>query len=637
MRIEKQNKQRKREKARQRYQAQLMRKPKYIREVFRILPLLLVLMLLGDYVFTNLAADSYFSFCERERDEEIREMKNTIARIDKGEEEAFDFGQVTVEDGNLYANMSGALQTEKLDQTIAKLSFKMSYPYFNTSYNGLFESLYYGYRFWVTNQYEEPRLAYLALYNTNGDLITTNLESNVYQVVVTRDEQGKSKKSDIYRLDIAGMEKVYPGLYGQLAEKTNPERNGNRDIEFRFEELYVKGSYVLPKTIKLCDFGTMSRTGELEEYEAYVQEYGEDGRLLETMDLSGCDFSDYTRLDTEQENLDAFYPIMMGINHPLYTYHAHYQPDQATVKKLLTDYIQDGERLPSAKEWRTNYYYRGYQWEETPSDSLYCLVAYDYDFYRDWKPILLLVYALNFVLMMGIALIIAGVRYNRKRLSYEVDSYRRKTTNAMAHDLKSPLMAISGYAENMCMADHVNSPQKLQHYAERILSVVGDMDRMIANILDLSKLEDAAVSLQKQEIALEKLVAEQLVKYDRRIVEKGLKVTVEGSTVVKADENRMGHLVDNLLSNAVKYSTQNSEIKVQMADHCLIVQNEFSYEMTAAPEDLKKPFAKGDEARNNTEGNGLGLSIADQIAKAHGFDLDIQIHDRVFEAKLKMR
>lgn len=79
-----------------------------------------------------------------------------------------------------------------------------------------------------------------------------------------------------------------------------------------------------------------------------------------------------------------------------------------------------------------------------------------------------------------------AVIYLTRKNRYDRQEYRRNMTNAMAHDLKTPLMAMSGYAENLLANVHTD---KRQQYAETISENVRRMNGMIEQMLEIDRLE----------------------------------------------------------------------------------------------------------------------------------------------------
>lgn len=226
---------------------------------------------------------------------------------------------------------------------------------------------------------------------------------------------------------------------------------------------------------------------------------------------------------------------------------------------------------------------------------------------------------------LGACTLIAYFRYSNLKSRWSQESFRRKLTNTMAHDLKSPLMAISGYAENI--KENV-CPEKRDYYNEEILKCVDYMNGIVADMLDLERLEQTTVPLNTtssaEEVDVEALLRKLAANYQELIRRKKILFSLEGKHTLTGDSKMLLRAFDNLFSNAVNYTPKGNEIRVVLTADCLTMTNtgvSMSREMCRK---AFEPFVKEDKARGNQRGSGLGLSIAKQIFDAHGMSCEIR-------------
>ncbi len=203
-------------------------------------------------------------------------------------------------------------------------------------------------------------------------------------------------------------------------------------------------------------------------------------------------------------------------------------------------------------------------------------------------------------------------------------------TDHLAHDIKTPLMAISGYAENI-LDGTLNEEEKTE-YLNSIIQNVSFTDDLISNTLYLNHINDRE-KLKKEPIQINKMVNEILNKYTLLLDEKKIKYSVDGDSEIKADSISMQTIIENLISNAVKYTPDNGNIKIEINKKKIAVKN--SVERKVSTKDLKMPFVRGDQARSNVEGHGLGLSLADNNAKLLGYTLSLFCSEKDFRAEIK--
>ena len=226
-----------------------------------------------------------------------------------------------------------------------------------------------------------------------------------------------------------------------------------------------------------------------------------------------------------------------------------------------------------------------------------------------------------------VALVISVLWYQRKKYIWAIFEYRKATTEAMAHDLKTPLAAISMYAE--CMEEQ---PEKSTESTGKIRENVTEMNQMLEKILNFSKSEGGENTLTKSDVDVENLIRETVSKYEDLFRKNRIDVKIykEENCVIRTDENLMRQTIENLLSNCAKYAEPGSETRIFIRSGQLAFSNRTSLSGVNV-EDLKKPFVKGDESRGEN-GTGLGLAIVDNNLKILGYRLGLELADGWFTA-----
>lgn len=197
---------------------------------------------------------------------------------------------------------------------------------------------------------------------------------------------------------------------------------------------------------------------------------------------------------------------------------------------------------------------------------------------------------------------------------------RRQMISHLTHQLKTPLAVIHGYAEGL--REHI-AENKRDHYVEMILSETERSDKMVLEMLDLSRLEAGKVKLSRDQVSLRALTQYALDKLERSIEDKQLQVAflTQEEGFLTADESRMAQVVENFCTNGVKYTPQGGWIKVGIQkDGAKVIFTVENASLPLSHEELSKvwdPFYRTEDAQTE-EGTGLGLAIVKSIVELHG-------------------
>ena len=229
-----------------------------------------------------------------------------------------------------------------------------------------------------------------------------------------------------------------------------------------------------------------------------------------------------------------------------------------------------------------------------------------------------------------LALLWAWQKNVRNKARYAFEDYQRDLTDHLAHDIKTPLMAISGYAENVLNGKLSDTEQK--EYLTSILDNVSFTDSLISKTLYLNHMDGKRTA--KEAVNLNDMAEEIISKYSLLLKEKKIVYSVSGNSEVNVNKTAMETIIENLISNAVKYTPNESTIRIVTDKKHIDVINSVSEKIDT--NELTQPFVRGDKARTNVEGNGLGLAIVERTALVNNFKLLISCTDTEFKATIKL-
>lgn len=221
-----------------------------------------------------------------------------------------------------------------------------------------------------------------------------------------------------------------------------------------------------------------------------------------------------------------------------------------------------------------------------------------------------------FILFIVVAIILSIQTYKSYQKREELDRYRIETTNALAHDLKTPLSVISGYAQNLIENIHT---EKREYYAYNINQNVNHMDQIIKNMLELLKYETHLPELKYEEVSLSKVCKELINRYQEVCRDKGISLSLEGDEIIKADVALIEKVIDNIFVNAINFTPFGGSIEIRIQENILEFYNSGSHIPEEILNDIWQPYIKADASRSNAKGTGLGLSISSKILDLYNF------------------
>jgi two-component system phosphate regulon sensor histidine kinase PhoR len=204
-----------------------------------------------------------------------------------------------------------------------------------------------------------------------------------------------------------------------------------------------------------------------------------------------------------------------------------------------------------------------------------------------------------------------------------LDTTRREFVSNASHELRTPLAGIRASAETL-QQGAVDDPEGRDSFLSMIHEDVERMDKLIAEMLELSRLESGELALNFKDTAPKDLVESAIKQFSAIAAESELelKSTVSADLPhVSVDADRIDHVFTNLISNAVKWTPAGGTITVKCwVDDGTVWFSVADTGLGIEPEHLPhvfERFFKTDAARSQP-GTGLGLSIARHIVDAHG-------------------
>ena len=205
----------------------------------------------------------------------------------------------------------------------------------------------------------------------------------------------------------------------------------------------------------------------------------------------------------------------------------------------------------------------------------------------------------------------------------------REFTRSAAHELKTPLAVIRTHAE--ALREDIDAGKR-GRYLGIVLDESDRMARLVAQLLELSRLEDGAIS--KEPLELSSLVREVWAPLELGLRQRGLRLELDLEPVrVMGDRERLAQLTANLATNALRHCADGGEIRVSLrADGGVAVLTVYNEGERIAVDDLPQlfePFYRGDKSRSRESGGtGLGLAIVRAAALAHGGGCAVENRDK---------
>ena len=423
----------------------------------------------------------------------------------------------------------------------------------------------------------------------------------------------EGEEPEIYEIaDMSYLEPSQTFMNGRFNEARMTEKYGKIWLD-PFYESFLLDHQIFTEDDWICVYKTVYVNRENYTFIPGVIQYDMLGSEKKyTVDCTPADTTGYELIDYGEDFSNSWILFRVAPEMTSADIDYYYAPDP----NIPGDYI-----YLSPEEFADSVKANEYPWYVGFNDPEYR------EFYEAVPVSTAIILSLAVLIPFLIALVLATVRYQKDKTVWEIFEYRTKTTEAMAHDLKTPLAAIMAYAENLEASSE--EPSKVREYSKNINEKVNAMDHMIGDILSFSRSETGKIDIVKEELSVAELVKESLSALPE------MKADLKGDAKLETDRKLLKQAIDNLLSNCDRYGDKESPVDITIDPENILIINKTDKTYDDA-DSLKKPFVKGEDSRGG-KGTGLGLAIADNNLNILGYKLELISEEGTFKAIVKFK
>ena len=235
-----------------------------------------------------------------------------------------------------------------------------------------------------------------------------------------------------------------------------------------------------------------------------------------------------------------------------------------------------------------------------------------------------------------------GIR-NAVESSMKDEKLKTDLITNVSHDIKTPLTSIITYVD-LLKRENITD-QRIQGYIDILDSKSQRLKQLIDDLVEASKISSGNINIQLDTINFAELVKQAIGEFGEKFDASELQVVTkmpETALLIEADSGQLWRVMENLFQNISKYALHGTRVYVEMGEEGegFDKKNVFSAKNISAKyleveaSDLTERFIRGDQSRQ-TEGSGLGLSIAKNLIEAQGGEFEIQVDGDLFKAIIK--
>ncbi len=212
----------------------------------------------------------------------------------------------------------------------------------------------------------------------------------------------------------------------------------------------------------------------------------------------------------------------------------------------------------------------------------------------------------------------------------KLEQVRKDFVANISHEIKTPVTAIQGFADTL-LDGGLEDREHARGFLETILANSRRIDRLVDDLMTISKIELGVITVQKTDVVFADVAAAVLASLKDRAAKKGLELRTAVSSSappVRADRERLVQIMTNLVENAIKF-TDTGLVLIGLAEEAGQVVLFVEDTGVGVPEKhlprLGERFYRVDAARSREMGGtGLGLAIVKHLVRAHGWEMQIE-------------
>ena len=237
---------------------------------------------------------------------------------------------------------------------------------------------------------------------------------------------------------------------------------------------------------------------------------------------------------------------------------------------------------------------------------------------------------------------IAGGFSNAIKESLKSERLKTELITNVSHDIKTPLTSIINYVDLLKQENIQN--EKAKEYIEVLDNKSQRLKKLIEDLVEASKASSGNIKINKEVLNVKELLNQVTGEFEDKFNGRGLNIISklpEETIYIKADSRYLYRVLENTYSNVAKYAEENTRVYIDCILEeentvAIYVKNISKDELNISADELMQRFVRGDKSRN-TEGSGLGLSIAKSLTELQDGTFNIYLDGDLFKVAIKFK